>query len=109
MAELITSLIQMLVDEDRLIALDEYTFLLTALRQFSGPAKRIANLLVLQATPLLLKPFQIGCVTSSHSYAYRPTNLSVDRERERACACVRERKGRRADVLLHTIRSQIKK
>ena len=50
MAELITSLIQMLVDEDRLIALDEYTFLLTALRQYSGPSKRIANMLVLQVS-----------------------------------------------------------
>lgn len=50
------------------LAQDEYTFLLTALRQYSGASKRIANQLVLQATPLLLKPFQIGYAADPNGY-----------------------------------------
>lgn len=52
----------------RFLAQDEYTFLLTALRQYSGASKRIANQLVLQATPLLLKPFQIGYAADPNGY-----------------------------------------
>lgn len=56
-------------DVFRRVLCERYAFLLTALRQYGGASKRIANQLVLQATHLLLIPFQICYSQDPNGYA----------------------------------------
>ena len=63
----------MLQEEKQLQFLDEYTFLLTGLRQKlettnSTETKRMANLLILEQTPGLLRVFRRGYAEAPQGY-----------------------------------------
>lgn len=59
LADMVGGLLKMLSEEEDLLLLDEYTFLLTGLRYATG-SKRAANLMILEATVPLIRPFRIG-------------------------------------------------
>eukprot|EP00038_Savillea_parva_P009253 m.182271 g.182271 ORF g.182271 m.182271 type:complete len:509 (-) comp15490_c0_seq1:230-1756(-) len=70
---MIRALLQMLQEEKQLQFLDEYTFLLTGLRQKlettnSTETKRMANLLILEQTPGLLRVFRRGYAEAPQGY-----------------------------------------
>eukprot|EP00039_Didymoeca_costata_P001655 m.54108 g.54108 ORF g.54108 m.54108 type:complete len:448 (-) comp10900_c0_seq5:98-1441(-) len=59
MEDMIESLVNMLAEEDDLNYLDEYTFLLTGVRSMATQ-RRLANILILESTSRLLRPFKLG-------------------------------------------------
>jgi hypothetical protein len=60
-------LLKMLGEEDDLAMLDNYTSLLTSLRCATA-SKRTANLMILEATASLIRPFQIGYEQAPNGY-----------------------------------------
>lgn len=65
--QVVSGLIHMLYQEEEIIFLDEYTYLLTGLR-YATRQKRLVNMLILENTKKLLKPFELGFKEAPNGY-----------------------------------------